>query len=257
MSLSYVGGKAAAISVNGATISLTDLTGGISSSPSEGDIVIVCYGVGSGVDKDLSISSSGYTEIVELYSNDARDSNLSVNWKIMGSTPDTSFSTAAIASGSTSSGTIAIHVWRGVDQITPFDVTHTTSTSINGGLANPPSINPTTTGAVVVSVGHGATPTTGAVYTSSDLSNFLSVKSDNSTASQIGIGNILWSGSGAVDPAVFGGGTNTTDDSWCAVSIALRPSISNTIYKGANWSLRYLGTQTESQLYLGSGDLFP
>lgn len=250
MTLQYVGGKISAVATTGATVSLTDLTGGLASAPAAGDIVIVAMSCASNGNRTLTVSS-GYTELAELFINDDKDANLSVNYKIMGSTPDTSFTTNNV--GSSASGTmIAVHVWRGVDQTTPMDVTATTATNLNTGTTDPPSITPVTAGAVVIAVGHAASATA-ANYTSSDLSNFLTGTSSNTHSNQTGIGSIAWSGSGAVNPAAFGGGSNTTSDSMAALCLALRPA--ENVYKGADWTAKYKGSRADSSLYFGINSL--
>lgn len=83
-SISYVGGTMAKNnnSNSAQTVSLTSLTGGSDSAPAVGDIIIVVIGQYGTVDYNLGISTSGYTEICDLYGNDAIDCNLSVNYKI-------------------------------------------------------------------------------------------------------------------------------------------------------------------------------
>lgn len=90
MALEYVGGKTASIAGSTSTatnVSLTDLTGGLASAPAANDIVIVAYATCSAADRAIGVNTAGYTEIAELYANDARDANLSVSWKIMGGNP--------------------------------------------------------------------------------------------------------------------------------------------------------------------------
>jgi hypothetical protein len=180
MALQYVGGKTASIVGSTATVtnvSLTDLTGGLASSPAEGDFVLVAYATHSTADRSIGVTTSGYAEIAELYANDSRDVNLSVSWKIMGPTPDSAVDISA--TGATADpGAVAIHVWRGVDAATSLDVTSTTSTGLDSWVPNPPSITPVTSGAVVIAVGAGAGGSGTTVIgdlSSSELSNFQTV----------------------------------------------------------------------------------
>lgn len=227
MALQYVGGATAttvgATSGN-STISLTSLTGGISSSAAAGDIVIAAYagGAGGAVTFEITDGTNAYTLIApQQYSNGSTyDTNLRVAYKIMGSAPDTSV-TFGPTKWENDAGAMAVHVWRGVDTTAPLDVTPTSATGTASSRPDAPAITPTTPGAIVIAVGGGAAAT-GAVFTSSDLSNFRTATSADTHDAMIGIGSYAWS-SGAFDPAKFGGGTTGMGDSWAAVTLALRP----------------------------------
>ncbi|WP_066210248.1 MULTISPECIES: DUF2807 domain-containing protein [Sphingomonadales] len=230
MALEYVGGKTAAITASTSTatnVSLTDLSGGLASAPAAGDIVIVGYATCSTIDRAIGVNTAGYAEIAELYANDTNDANLSVSWKIMGSTPDTTVAISATGSAS-DPGSVAIHVWRGVDATTPLDVTSTTATALNSWVPNPPSITPVTSGAVVLALGAGAgssAPSAIGSITNSDLSNFIARSVDNAFRSVgIGVGSFAWT-SGAFDPAAFTvAGTDSTLNSSASLTLALRPA---------------------------------
>lgn len=225
--LTYVGGKAAGFAgftAGTQNISLTDLTGGIASSPSSGDIIVVAYGVSSGADLTLTITDNGstaYTYLADLYADDSFDANLRVGYKICAS--DTNLLLGPTANAA-HAGAVAIHVWRNVNA-TPIDVTSTTATGIDTSRANPPSITPTTAGAIIIACGCGggsASMTNG--FTTSDLSNFVAALGDDTSADiAVGMGSYAWT-SGAFDPAVFGNSTDNVNSSWAAVTLALRPA---------------------------------
>lgn len=224
----YVGGTTAQITGSISTttsISLTALTGGMDTQPREGDVVIVYYGTGAGEDRAIGVTTAGYTEIAELYSNDNEDVNLSVSYKAMSSTPDTSVVVSATGHSS-DSGSVVIKVFRNVDIGTILDATSTTATGLNSVLCNPPAITPVTAGAVIVSGGSGAHTQGVQTFSSSDLVNFSSVGGpDNLHDSTTGMGFYNWI-SGAVDPAAFTfSTTNSVNFSWAAVTLALRPAI--------------------------------
>src|SRR5512144_1344144 len=100
MAISYVGGnsigQAGVTATTSFTISLTALTGGSNSSPSEGDLVIFVAGVGDadGVDGDMTEPSGTYQEVADVYAGATatNEANLGVFYKFMGATPDTSVS---------------------------------------------------------------------------------------------------------------------------------------------------------------------
>jgi len=220
----YVGGKtwSRAGATTTTNVSLTDLTGGVASAPAENDYVVVMQGIGSNADRAVA-TTSGYTELADIYANGTTyDANLGVDAKFMGSTPDTTVTIGS--SGSANDAQAArIMVFRGVDLTTPMDVAVVTATGTGTAKPNPGAITPITTGSVGVFSGAQAAATAAAL-TSSDLTAFASVNQADTNDIAVGAGYIEWSGSGAMDPAVFGGGSNNSANSWAAVSIALRPA---------------------------------
>lgn len=250
MALSYVGGLTSTfvgaasgtqtISINGT------LTGGSNTSPSANDIVIVVYATGSTADRAIGVTTAGYTEEAELYSNGTSfDTNLSFSWKRMGATVDTSVVVSATGNNA-DAGAVAIHVWRGVDTVTALDVARTTATGTGSGRPNPAAITPVTTSAVIIVAGGGAA-NTGAVYTASYLSNFRTATSADTNDAMVGIGSVAWT-SGAYDPAVWAGGTANAADSWAAVTAALRPWVNQTLTASlyTNPDTFYAATVTQS-----------
>lgn len=222
--IQYVGGhvEGFAGTTSNVTIFIDDLLGGLASAPAAGDLVIVYFATGSSVNRDLVVS--GYTEIVELYSNDGGDTNLAVAYKFMGGTPDVSFTLTGGTFSTADAGAVAVQVWRGVNSVTPLDVTQTTATGINSVLCNPPAITPTTSGAVIVSGGAGAHNRSAGTFSSSNLTGFISALGDDNTDLTIGLGYHVWT-SGAFDPAAFTfSSTDSTNFSWAAVTLALRPA---------------------------------
>jgi hypothetical protein len=226
-SIEYVGGTVIAHVGNVAdepAISLTSLTGGIGSAPIEGDMVIVTYGIGANVTNvDVAVTTSGYFEVADLqYNNGGGDSaNLGVFYKFMTASPDTSV-TVTTTTNASWAGSISIQVWRGVNSTSPMDVPATTATGTATGRPTPPPITPSTAGAKVVCCGAGAC-TTGADFTTSDLSNFITEYSLDTYAVTSGMGSFNWT-SGTFTPAQWGGNSNVGTDSWCAVTMALQPA---------------------------------
>jgi hypothetical protein len=223
----YVGGTTLAITGSTSTqtdVSLTSLSGGLATAPSAGDLVIVYNGIGSTSDRNTLVQTNGYTPVADLYSDDTYDANLGVYYKIMGASPDTVVRMPATGS-TANAGAVVVQVWRGVDPLVPLDVVSTTATGTNGVLCNPPAITPATAGAVIVAGGAGAHTFGVQTYTSSDLSNFITVGGPNSTNDvTVGVGSYAWT-SGAFNPATFGySGTDQVSNSWAAVTLALRPN---------------------------------
>jgi hypothetical protein len=188
-------------------------------------LVIAVFATGAKTDRTLSITdgSTDYTLIgSEQHINDNFHTNLRVAYKFVSGDTATTFG----PTGNTAdAGTMAVYVFRGVDQTTPLDVAVQQSTSQNSALANPPSIAPTTTGAFIVCI--GAAGHSGGVdtFTSSDLTGFLTIGSNGSNDSTLGIGHKDDWTSGAFDAAAFGfTQADATSFSWAATSIALRPA---------------------------------
>lgn len=232
MTIQFVGSTtdASVGSLSPRTISITGLTGGLASSPAADDLVVITYAIASQSDVGIyvrNLSSVDYTNVTtRIYeAGDLYDTVLLVAYRFMPSAPETQ----AIISPSdavTNARAVAVHVFRGVDQTTPIDVTATTASGINSFLANPPSITPTTAGAWILACGGGAGQTvSGSGYTATGLTAFTTIGSADSYDALVGAGYYdAWT-SGAYDPSAFtGGGTDSTDNSWAALTLALRPA---------------------------------
>lgn len=212
--------------------SLTALTGGTGSTAMPGDLVIAAIGGSMNnvlTDQDMYMVTSGYTEICDQFANDAERTNLGVFYKIMGSTPD------SVASGSTTDNglvrIITAQVFRGVNQSVPIDVTTVTANGINTGIPNPPSITPTTPGSLIIAVGceggYKNATTSALLLTAPDGMTLLfsDLAYDTSVRARCGLAlaTTYWSG-GAYDPPIFNGARDSSYCSWCAATIAIRPS---------------------------------
>ena len=224
--LQYVGGATQGYlgTTSNITFSLTSLTGGLASAPAEGDLVIVCFATNPDDTGQISYRISGYTELANLYAIDTDRAQLQVGYKIMTSSPDTSVTITGGTADIDQAGAIAVHVWRNVDSSTPFDVTSTTVQETNTVLADPPSITPITSGAVIVAAGAGGHLEGLDTYSSSDLSNFLTSGGNDTHDVTIGLGSSSWT-SGPFDPAQFTfSDTDSTAYAACAITMALRPA---------------------------------
>lgn len=230
MALTYVGGTSVTNATASSTydVSLTGLTGGSDSAPSAGDIVVVVTGWVQTTDGDPGVTTSGYTELGDAYADDNADVNLSVNYKIMGGTPDTSVTVNSAASTTFASGT-AVHVWRGVDTTTPIDASIGADGISNSNIIDPYSITPVTSGAIVlhggISSDYTSNPTAGPTAPSDGSTN--TVSSYYAAASrdlEIGIASYAWS-SGAYDPGAWTMNVSSTASHAVGVfTIALRPA---------------------------------
>ena len=228
--ITYVGGYTTAFVGTTSSIVITfggNLTGGLASSASAGDLVVVYFGVSASGAVPLVIA--GYTEVASLSASDTYDANLLVEYKFMGVTPDTTFTLIGGTDSENNGGAVVVQVWRGVDTVLPFDVTRTTDTGNNSVLCAPPAITPVTQGSVIVSGGAGAHNTGTQTYSSSDLSGFLSSGANDSNDVTIGAGYFYWT-AGVFNPAEFTfSAADSVSFSWAAVTLALQPAYTGPI----------------------------
>lgn len=227
MTIEYVGGLCAGRvgSTSTTTQSLSGtLTGGLASSPSEGDLVIVTMVVGSsGRNPATDITTpTGYTALGALLANGTYDTSMNVSYKFMPATPDANFtvpSTGAI----TDAQRWTVQVFRGVDPTTPLDVTPVPATGTASGNCDPASITPSTAGAWVVICGGGAN-NVGVAYTgpTNYTTNFLTGVSYDGIDAMVGSGYYAGWTSGAENPGAY---TDNAASSWGAYTIALRPYV--------------------------------
>jgi len=230
--IQFVGGATASkvgAASGTSTIALNSgLTGGIASSVSSGDLVVAAFATGSSADRTLSITdgTNPYTMIGgELFSSGiAAWTNLRIAYKFVTSDTDVTFGATGNANDA---GAMAVYVFRNVDPSTPLDVAVTSTSSILSSKADPEPLTPVSPGAFIVCIGAGAHQRGSVSFTSSDLTDFQTVGSDDLYDVSLGIGHIDNWTAGEFDAAAFGNSISVGDDvdsSWSAMSIALRPS---------------------------------
>jgi hypothetical protein len=243
MAIEYVGGNSNSGATNTTvSVSLTNLTGGLSSSAAEGDIVIVCT---SNTDYSTpSVSTSGYSNFYSALSRGATyPNNMISSYKIMGSTPDTTVSCVFSSGLSVKAAAVAVYVWRGVDKTTPIDVTPQTTTGIASTGTNivPPAITPVTTGALVV-ITAGLSCQNSSTPNLNDPTGYSNLVRLNGFASNGNAGVLIsskvWGGSGAETPGIVDRSPSSTANAFCASTIALRPASTSTNFQiniGDSW----------------------
>ena len=149
--IQFVGSTSLGInSTSAQTLDLTTLIGGIDTTVRAGDLVIFTHSQQTAAANALGTSTSGYTELIETVGTGAvANASLSINYKVMGATPDTTVVGNALPSGGRQM--LIAYVFRNVDQTTPMDVTFTSVTGSNFTVDSP-AITPVTLGAAVVAV---------------------------------------------------------------------------------------------------------
>jgi len=223
--LQYVGGAEASGNSAAYNVALTSLVGGTGGAVQSGDLVIVATGFVQTSNLNPGVGTAGYAEVADLYQNDTRDANFSVNWKYMSGAPDTAVN--CLGSGLAANGSVCVvHVWRNADPSNPLDVVSTAAQLGNSAIPNSPPITPVTSGAVVISTGLGTGAAVDTPVTApTGYGNQVDISVDPGNASTVGISSKAWGGAGAEDPAAWTGWTTTTSDSWAAVTLAIRPAL--------------------------------
>lgn len=228
----YVGGTTYSNTAvqSSASVSLTSLSGGLSSAPETGDLVIVFLAA----PQSSALAATGYTQVTYMPPGGSYTNGLYVGYKFMGATPDTTVTLTATAGNAVNNAeTAAIQVWRGITRNgSPFDVTPVTAKAAGSVRVNPAAITPVSYGSIIVCGGVGDAGSTGAqTFSSSELKGFLSVGGNGvNRDSTIGMGYKEWI-SGAFDPAQFNFSTTDPSTAWQAVTLALAPlTVAQTVY---------------------------
>jgi len=224
----YKGGYAVG-TAGGATPVTLNFGGSISGGLgplSLGDLIVVYIstmsGSATGISSVTNNSGSAYTQLTYITANDSYDANLFVGYKFVDSV--TNDKTIIVnKTGNLNSGPgFAFQVFRGVDTASPLVGSIQTATGINSALCDPPAITPNVTGSVIVAGGAGAAAANLSIFTSSDLSYFVSASGYTSNVSTAGSGIKYWT-SGSFDPAQFSATGSDTSCSWAGATLALNP----------------------------------
>lgn len=238
MAIQFVG-LATGTATGGTSYSVTvsTLTGGIASSMSPGDLVIVATAIGSNANEDPGVTSPTAIELADLYANDNNDANLSLSYFFAGGTPPTSITVNNGGAGM--GGATVVMVFRGVDPTTPFDTAVTTATGVSSTSAKPPSITPVTTGAMIVVAGIVATATAGTMSTPTGFTAGGYAGATGSTAAASLRVSYLANQTGgvAINPSGMNCSQGGAGSSWNAWSAALRPFAGGNIkaWNGSAW----------------------
>lgn len=191
-----------------------------------GDVLVVAVSTSDATTNLAAPSCSGnqtgaFTAArADVYGDDTLDVNLWVFvQRLTGLDQSLSFT------GLPASSDVSIQVIRysGVHATTQLDVAlPTPTTGINGDLANPPAITPVTAGAKIVAIYAAAQSSSTAWTAPSGMSNFQQ-SFTSLPVTRLGTADANWT-SGAFDPAAVTGGNANAQNSWAAVTLALRPA---------------------------------
>lgn len=243
--IEYVGGATVAIAPR--TTSLTipfSLSGGLSSTPAPGDLVLVSFATGSTVNRTMAITPTGgtataYSTVADLYANDTYDTNLGVFYKKMESPVDTGIILPNGTFATTDAGAVTIQVWRGVDSTTPLDVAITSQAAPDSANAVIPGIETVTNNSLIVCIGAGAHNAGTVTYSApSFFTDFLTVGSDGTNDVSLGTGSYVKDYAGACVNSIFTlSATDSTSFSYASVTLALRPASNANRKNSGIWNM--------------------
>jgi len=226
-SIIYVGGiySGCDLDANITTMSLTNLSGGISSRAAAGDIVIVIRALSKNGTGGATVNDpAGYIRATRGEENDNFSSGINVSYKIMLATPDTN---VELPNDNEDNEAVMVRVYRNVDETTPMDVPANYYGRGDYAEPNPPAITPITEGALVIAAGVGSFySTTEKPFTSPDLDNFIGDSFVGASNDSIAFGSGIKEdvigefNPGAFDNGVGGSGENNSNG---AITLALRP----------------------------------
>jgi len=214
MAISFVGGNTAFNSnmPNG------ELTITMPAGIAEDDYAIAVGGTDNG-NTDHDISSTGYTELADLFADDTNRCNVGVFRKIQSATPD---SNVVIAFNHISgfTGTGVVQVFRGVDVTTPEDATTVNVTGIDGATPDPGAITTITADTWVIAI--GASREFDAVTNPVSGYSNLTTRSEGSYA--VAMCSKTIASPAEENPGTYADIVGQASDSWAASTVAIRPA---------------------------------
>lgn len=227
MAIALRGTATAASDQNGGDVTVTMPVG-----TAQNDLSLAIeFGESSAGNETLSMVTTGYTQLADLFADDTHDANLGVYQKIQGATPDTT----AVFTGFGDASEVhlgCVRVYSGVDTTTPIDATTTTTAGSGGPLVNPPSITTVTNNAVVVAMGGAGAGSDATLTAPTGYTDELSfADNDGSLFVRLISAEKLVATAGAEDPGSFGdsGGAQAA---MAAATVAVRPAGGGTITAG-------------------------
>ena len=202
------------------TIPLNALTGGLDTEPSEGDIVIVGITHNYFSNRTFTSVTAGFTKAADLFAVDSYRTNFAVFYKVMGATPDLSFVPNVGQSVNTNAVVIVL---RGVDPVTPLDVSVQSNERSNGGVPLVPEITSVNDGCMIVALCAASAQVFGLVNFTAP-SEMIDIRNQGNSSNRAGVCRFSQLSAGTFTSRSFGGGgTSTTNSNACAV-LALRPN---------------------------------
>ena len=204
------------------TFTLDGLTGGVSSSPQAGDLVVACLAIPAA--SSITCTSAGYTTAVSGASSSSTTVGLAVFYKRL-TEPENSIS---FSLGSSKAASFAAQVWRGTNA-SPVDGAASTLFASGGPdivdlRREVPALTTSVSNTVVIAFGAAAGSGTRVLSNPIAPVGFSRLATGfNSVGATLAMSSAPFSGVGAYDPGPYGGFIYSGGVPWAAVSIALRP----------------------------------
>ena len=197
----------------------------------EGDFVLITVGQGSGLDRTVNIQSSGWeADLPKFLSNDTYKLGAETLFKVMGATPDTTFSFSFVTGSSTGTLFARIEARSGVDPENPFAAASVSAVALDENNPDPPAITPVTDGALIIAQGGIAPGNNAAAGANFTCANMIEIAQDygaGGSSYEIAWASYehLWSsGDGEFDPAPWTSNIGGPSNGWIAFTAALRPA---------------------------------
>lgn len=228
-SIAFRGAQVVRVGTGDTSYTLNDLQGGddgVSTSIAEGDVIIAVMGYARGGEGGKYVGNYQFVRAKpgtpNVYADDVIDTNLGV-FKMIAS-EDGAISGTISGAASTLASTCIFYVFSGPHPL--FDATATTATGINGAAIDPPSITPSTSGALALFAGaSGHAPASLAlIERAAGLGNG-NEDGHAGSAAALALGVALkrdWT-SGAINPVAWNWDGATADSSMAAMAIAMKP----------------------------------
>jgi hypothetical protein len=190
------------------------------------DFIIFIYTIADADNSDLDVvcNTGGYTEISDLFGDGTEDANLGVYWKFWDGVETTVVGEGSTGGTDTSLAGIVL-VFRGVALVSdggPFDTTETEATGTTTGDADPPSIDWTGSGTVIVIAGAAAHIAGTSSFTAPTgyTVNAVTRAGTNDTADATAAGAYRLNPADPENPGAFDHAAAATG--WAAVTMALK-----------------------------------
>lgn len=202
-------------------------------SPAANSFVLValCHkstGTTADTNPSLSGNNSGAASLAfDLFANSTNDINFWCWTLTQGATPDTSLAFTGLKAASNYALLVITYTGCGGIDVATQTLTGT-STVLSTAPLDPPAITPVTSNAKVLAFYAEATSGSTANNWSTvppELSHWTEAHDPSVAPGEvmIGFGDILWGGSGAVDPTNAHGNSGSSSSGWAVATMALKP----------------------------------
>jgi len=222
--LTFVGGYSVGFAgtTSTVTITLTSLSGGIGTSPQPGDWIIISYNIGFGSGQTApNPSITSFVTLASAVANDTYTTFLRSAYRVAPSPAPTSISLSGGTGDIARAGTVTVHVWRNVSNITGVTFLGAPDT----GIPNPPPVTTTLPKSQIILAGANNSNIGNNFFTASYLSNFRTAYAADNFNARIGMGSFYMDNPGTYDGAPWGWSSDSTAYSTAMIGFVLNPIV--------------------------------